>query len=92
MLLKNLKKNLDSFLEIRREDFHEGSSQDIYDFTYNYLAEHAHQLEAEEIKTCYGWGKHCAAIMIEEEDEEGKHILIVEAEDYKYTEFMMPHD
>ena len=88
MLLNNFKERLDEVLAFRV--IGEELAPSLYDVATDWVEEHHAEAEQRLIRVKDGWGKNCAALQVEFYYPECTYYITVEAEDYKYTEFMEP--
>lgn len=84
MLYNSLKDMLDSC----RGNY----SDSLYDHALEWIEEHSCEEQQRLIIVRDGWGKNCKAVQIEIPFPECTYYITVEAEDYKYTEFMEPRE
>lgn len=81
MLYNSLKERLDNHIIVAEE------GMTLYDVAVDWLEEHTAEQDMKMLRVRDGYGKHCAAIMIEIDYPDCKYYITVEAEDYRYTEF-----
>lgn len=81
MLYNSLKHQLDNYNLAAEE------GKTLYDVAQDWLEEHTAEQDIRMIRVRDGYGKNCAAMMIEIYYPDCTYYITVEAEDYKYTEF-----